>query len=189
MDELLHTWRDIKTPEKSRGELSEMVESRLQDHLKSIRKTLRYDMITSLITLSVFIIAAFVLDLRYRWIVMSVLMIYGLLLYIHFQLKYRVFQLRKLNNTPLILFVELQIRSIRRYQNTYLTVIPISTAILAGSFCLAYSTMDYWIVLSISFMTGLASFIAVRLVWQWFYGSYSKKVAALSLLVSRLKEI
>ena len=40
MDELLHTWRDIKTPEKSRGELSEMVESRLQDHLKSIRNSL-----------------------------------------------------------------------------------------------------------------------------------------------------
>ncbi len=92
MDELIQSWRAVETVSSSRQDLEELVDVRLETHLASVRKNLRYDMAGALFTMSLFIASAFILDLKYRWMVFASLIVFSLLLFTHYQMKYRVFR-------------------------------------------------------------------------------------------------
>ena len=179
MDELTQSWQAVQTPVSTREEIGQMVDRRLKKHMSAARRTLRYDMAGALIIVLVFISMAFVMDLNYRWMVFALLIVFTLLLYVHYQIKYRVFHPDQFNKLSLTGVVKYQIKSIRRYRNMYYTGIPLFAMILMGTYNLRYTDLDYWLIAVITCTTGILVHMLVRLIWQWLYADYSRRMESL----------
>ena len=187
-EQLQRSWNKVsgETPAGFDNMLPLFLERTFMRSSARIQRSFRLDYILSLVLSVVIIGAVFIMDLKYKWVIILLIAGFSSLLFIHFRIRNKLLFNFPKENEGLGQMMQRQIRVMKTYKSACLVGIPAFTFIISGSYFTLYSNEFLLNGILLSFALALCMIPVVLNIWKILYASAIQQINYLHRIYTRL---
>jgi hypothetical protein len=186
MEELKSQWKYMEDGD-STIDLEHFINSAVVRKSARFARSLRNDLILSWATAFLAILAAFIFDLSYRWLVTVAMCGIGVLIWLHYRLKMKILFPRNIKGGISQIILR-QSRALQMYKVLYYTIIPVTGVALALIYLTLYHSYSILHKISIGLITASFLLLLVHLLWTRLYRPYIEQIKSLKKIANRLSK-